>query len=155
IIFASLQPSSQNETSAKLALRASAMQPYVGQIVQLRLEMDLPTGQPTEPFKLEIPWLMREFGFVWKTAPEQWLQQLFAKSEGVPVQVNGRPQPIRLPSRPSGNRQRCELAWSIVIQDSDPTMRGRIEFAPVRLQTSQGAVTSNQLRLEVRKAPLP
>ncbi len=143
------------EPRPQLTLRASTTQPYVGQVVELQLQIDLPPTLPSEPVKLQIPWLTREFGFVWQIPTEKWMQQLSPASQGVPAQINDWPQVVRLPSRQIGNAQRCELTRTLIVQEPDPMTHGRIVFAAVQLQTTRGGGASKPLPLEVRKVPLP
>jgi hypothetical protein len=94
----------QTDASPALSLRASTLQPYVGQVVRLTLELDVPAGRPGEEWRVQIPWLTREFGFIWETPPQRWPEQFATQGDGIRVYINERPQPISVPSRLSGAR---------------------------------------------------
>jgi hypothetical protein len=152
IPFGSTQ--ANDAATPKINLRASTLQPYVGQLVQLTSEIDLPAGAAAGPLQLSIPWLMREFGFVWRIPPEEWLCERVAGTTGLHVQINSRPQIIHVPPS-SDAKTHYELTWWLIVQAPDVLTSGRIEFAPVRMLAGGAPVTSNPLRLQVRRLPLP
>ena len=143
-----------SQEPAMINLRASTTQPYVGQLVELHVDIDLPASTNSQPLRLSIPWLMREFGFAWQMPPDEWLCQHSLATAGLPVQINAWPQTIYLP--PSGAKSNhYELSWWLLVQEPDVLTSGRIEFAPVRVEYGGGSVASKPLRLQVRRLPLP
>lgn len=156
VIFVLFTLASQPASDAlpRVTLRASTAQPYVGQVMQLHLDIDLPSPATAEPAQLSIPWLMREFGFTWQLPPDEWLCQRSLATAGLPFQINSSPRLIHLPPRDSTNLH-YELSWSLVVREPDVLTSGRIEFAPVRMESRGRSVTSKPLRLQVRRLPLP
>jgi hypothetical protein len=158
IVFGLLVAGIQNPTAPdkpRLTLHASSAEPYVGQVVQLTLEIELSATKGDELPRLSIPWLNREFGFTWQLAAEEWLCRQTGTRDGLAVRINNWPRPIpALANRRNGMTQ-YQLSWSFVVQEPDDVTQGRIEFAPIRLETAQGALQTKPLRLSVRKLPLP
>jgi hypothetical protein len=140
----------------RLELRASTLQPYIGQEITLRLDIFLPANATATPV-LAIPWRSREFGFNWSTPPEQWLAERAAAKDGLALSLPADMATIRaaaLPPEPGSPTPRYRLTWRLILNEPDTLQRGAVVFAPVRMTLGQAETASNAVSLERRKLPL-
>lgn len=141
---------------ARLDLQASTLQPYVGEEVELRLEIELnakpPPGQHP---KLTIHWLTADFG--WSMPFEKWRQSFANSSSSDPFLLNNEPAPI-YPERLRADPKRgyhYVMTWKLVTPPVDEITEGRLNFSPVKLTVGGDSCESPPLSLQVRAVPPP
>lgn len=147
----------------RLRLHAPTLRPYVGQEIDLHLDVDIPKSLANEPaMQLEIPWLTAEFGFQWSFPPDQWLCRRAASNRGTSFQINSWPAPLRVKalSADAGKQvpgaDRYRFTWKLIVKEADPLLPNRvITFEPVQLTVSQSMARSNALELAVQDLPVP
>jgi hypothetical protein len=154
----------------QLTLTASTAQPYLGEEVELTLDLVLPqalaekyaskkpaVGLP----RLTVPFLQaEEFKDWWSVPPEEWARRHAKPNGGLPLAVNDGPAPVwAAPVKPtaaeqSAGRRRYRLTWRFVTREPHPALEGRIPLR-VRLDGVPAGEETAALTLLVQELPRP
>jgi hypothetical protein len=135
-----------------VALRASNTRPFIGQELQIELDLTLPpSADAAAPLTLTVPWLQRgQLDYQWSTPVEEWLRQ--QRSSRSPTGVSLNLDSHRIFARRIDTAT-SRLSWRLVPQG--PIGADGIRFPPVTLTGPFGSVRSNALVIEPRQVPTP